>query len=166
MVSYSSWNGKKMHANRDLVIGFLKNKLKFRGFVISDWLGINKITSPPHANYSYSVEAEVGAGIDMIMVSNFTEFIDFLTYQVKHNIIPMSRIDDAEHRELAREVMRKTLVLLKNGESTDKPLLPLPKKATKILVSGTHADNLGYQCGGWTITWQGLGGNDLTSGTS
>lgn len=61
--------------------------------------------------------------------------------------------------------MRKSLVLLKNGESADKPLLPLPKKATKILVAGTHADNLGYQCGGWTITWQGLGGNDLTTGT-
>ncbi|KAB2074030.1 hypothetical protein ES319_A07G125100v1 [Gossypium barbadense] len=196
MVSYSSWNGKKMHANRDLVTGFLKSKLKFRGFVISDWLGIDKITSPSHANYSYSVEAGVGAGIDMIMVSNFTEFIDVLTYQVKHNIIPISRIDDAvkrilrvkvvmgffenpmadyslvnqlgsqEHRELAREAVRKTLVLLKNGESADKPLLPLPKKATKILVSGTHADNLGYQCGGWTITWQGLGGNDLTSGTT
>ncbi|KAK5818550.1 hypothetical protein PVK06_023491 [Gossypium arboreum] len=185
-----------MHANRDLVTGFLKNKLKFRGFVISDWLGIDKITSPPHANYSYSVEAGVGAGIDMIMVSNFTEFIDVLIYQVKHNIIPISRIDDAvkrilrvkvvmgffenpmadyslvnqlrsqEHRELAREAVRKTLVLLKNGESADKPLLPLPKKATKILVSGIHADNLGYQCGGWTITWQGLGGNDLTSGTT
>ncbi|KAK9029339.1 hypothetical protein V6N11_026458 [Hibiscus sabdariffa] len=197
MVSYSSWNGVKMHANRDLVTGFLKNKLKFRGFVISDWQGLDRITSPPHANYSYSVEAGVGAGIDMIMVPyNFTEFIDDLTYQVEHNIIPMSRIDDAvkrilrvkfamglfenpmadnslvnqlgsqAHRELAREAVRKSLVLLKNGESADKPLLPLPKKATKILVAGTHADNLGYQCGGWTITWQGLGGNDLTTGTT
>ncbi|KAL1090965.1 hypothetical protein V6Z11_D07G125500 [Gossypium hirsutum] len=180
MPAYLNSIRKGMHANRDLVTGFLKNKLKFRGFVISNWLGIDKITSPPHANYSYSVEARVGAGINMIMVSNFTEFIDVLTYQVKHNIIPMSRIDDAvkrilrvkfvmgsqEHRELAREVMRKTLVLLKNGESADKPLLPLPKKATKILVSGTHADNLGYQCGGCTITWQGLGDNDLTSGTT
>ncbi|MFQ6660155.1 hypothetical protein Gotur_028770 [Gossypium turneri] len=197
MTSYSSWNGKKMHANHDLVTDFLKNKLKFRGFVISDWQGLDRITSPPHANYSYSVEAGVGAGIDMVMVPyNFTEFIDDLTYQVKNNIIPMSRIDDAvkrilrvkfvmglfenpmadnslvnqlgsqEHRELAREAVRKSLVLLKNGESADKPLLPLPKKATKILVAGTHADNLGYQCGGWTITWQGLGGNDLTTGTT
>ncbi|MBA0856819.1 hypothetical protein Goshw_003578, partial [Gossypium schwendimanii] len=192
-----NWNGKKMHANHDLVTDFLKNKLKFRGFVISDWQGLDRITSPPHANYSYSVEAGVGAGIDMVMVPyNFTEFIDDLTYQVKNNIIPMSRIDDAvkrilrvkfvmglfenpmadnslvnqlgsqEHRELAREAVRKSLVLLKNGESADKPLLPLPKKATKILVAGTHADNLGYQCGGWTITWQGLGGNDLTTGTT
>lgn len=62
---------------------------------------------------------------------------------------------------MAREAVRKSLVLLKNGES----LLPLPKKATKILVAGSHADNLGYQCGGWTIEWQGLGGNNLTSGT-
>ncbi|KAJ0021035.1 hypothetical protein Pint_31705 [Pistacia integerrima] len=197
MISYSSWNGKKMHANHELVTGFLKNKLKFRGFVISDWQGIDRITSPPHANYSYSVQAGVSAGIDMIMVPyNFTDFIDDLTYQVKKNIIPMSRIDDAvqrilrvkfvmglfedpladlslanqlgsqEHRELAREAVRKSLVLLKNGESADKPLLPLPKKAKMVLVAGSHADNLGYQCGGWTIIWQGLGGNNLTTGTT
>jgi beta-glucosidase len=60
--------------------------------------------------------------------------------------------------------VRKSLVLLKNGENADDPLLPLPKKATKILVAGSHADNLGYQCGGWTITWQGLGGNNNTAG--
>nr|BBD18022.1 beta-glucosidase [Gentiana triflora] len=196
MVSYSSWNGKKMHANRDLVTGFLKDKLKFRGFVISDWQGIDKITNPPHANYSYSVQAGVQAGIDMVMLpQNFNEFIDDLTFQVKNNIIPMSRIDDAvkrilrvkfvmglfenpladlslvhhlgsqEHRELAREAVRKSLVLLKNGDNSGK-LLPLPKKSGKILVAGSHADNLGYQCGGWTIEWQGLGGNDLTIGTT
>lgn len=71
-----------------------------------------------------------------------------------------------EHRELAREAVRKSLVLLKNGKSAHKPLLPLPKKASKILVAGSHADNLGNQCGGWTITWQGLTGSDLTSGKS
>ncbi|KAJ8763176.1 hypothetical protein K2173_025561 [Erythroxylum novogranatense] len=197
MVSYSSWNGVKMHANRELVTGFLKDTLRFRGFVISDWEGIDRITSPPHANYTYSILAGIGAGIDMIMVpNNYTEFIDGLTAQVKNNFIPMSRIDDAvrrilrvkfvmglfenpwadnslidqlgsrEHRELAREAVRKSLVLLKNGESADKPLLPLPKKAPKILVAGSHADNLGYQCGGWTIEWQGLSGNNLTIGTT
>ncbi|KAK1321148.1 Beta-xylosidase/alpha-L-arabinofuranosidase 2 [Acorus calamus] len=198
MVSYSSWNGKKMHANYDLVTKFLKNYLKFRGFVISDWQGIDKITNPPHANYSYSVQAGVLAGIDMVMVPyNYTEFIDDLTYQVENNIIPMSRIDDAVrrilrvkftmglfehpladlslahlvgckmHRELAREAVRKSLVLLKNGQSPEEPLLPLPKKTpTSILVAGSHADNLGYQCGGWTMTWQGQGGNNITSGTT
>ncbi|KAK2638234.1 hypothetical protein Ddye_026029 [Dipteronia dyeriana] len=197
MVSYSSWDGIKMHANRDLVTGFLKNTLRFQGFVISDWEGIDRITTPSHANYSYSIETGIKAGIDMIMVPmNYTEFIDGLTSQVKKNTIPMSRIDDAvkrilrvkfgmglfedpladkslvdqlgsqEHRELAREAVRKSLVLLKNGESADEPLLPLPKKSSKILVAGSHADNLGYQCGGWTIEWQGLGGNNLTTGTT
>lgn len=196
MVSYSSWNGVKMHANHFLVTDFLKNKLKFRGFVISDWEGIDRITSPPHANYSYSIEAGVGAGIDMIMVPfRYTEFIDDLTTQVQNKVIPMSRIDDAvyrilrvkftmglfenpypdasladelgkqEHRELAREAVRKSLVLLKNGKSSYAPLLPLPKKAGKILVAGSHANDLGNQCGGWTITWQGSSGN-TTAGTT
>ncbi|KAG7960338.1 hypothetical protein I3843_10G117600 [Carya illinoinensis] len=197
MVSYSSWNGIKMHANNDLIAGFLKNTLRFRGFVLSDWQAIDRIPSEFHANYSHSIQTGIQAGIDMVMVPyNYTEFIDGLTYQVKNKLIPMSRIDDAvkrilrvkfvmglfenpladfslvnqlgsqEHRELAREAVRRSLVLLKNGESADKPLLPLPKKASNILVAGSHADNLGYQCGGWTIEWQGLSGNNLTSGTT
>lgn len=65
---------------------------------------------------------------------------------------------------MAREAVRKSLVLLKNGKAANEPLLPLPKKANKILVAGSHADNLGYQCGGWTIAWQGLSGNNITIG--
>lgn len=64
---------------------------------------------------------------------------------------------------MAREAVRKSLVLLKNGKLENDPFLPLPKKAAKILVSGSHADNLGYQCGGWTIEWQGGSGN-ITAG--
>ena len=60
--------------------------------------------------------------------------------------------------------MRKSLVLLKNGETTDSPLIPLPKKGVKILVAGTYANNLGYQCGGWTLEWQGFDGNNQTIG--
>ncbi|KAL7137168.1 hypothetical protein ABFS83_10G074300 [Erythranthe nasuta] len=196
MVSYSSWNGVKMHANRDLITGFLKNTLRFRGFVISDWQGIDRITTPEHANYTYSIITGINAGIDMIMVPyNYTEFIDGLTLLVKNKVIPMSRIDDAvtrilrvkftiglfehpladysmvkhlgskEHREIAREAVRKSLVLLKNGKSADKPVLPLPKKASKILVVGSHANNIGNQCGGWTIQWQGQTGN-VTVGTT
>ncbi|KAJ0624461.1 putative glucan 1,3-beta-glucosidase [Helianthus annuus] len=196
MTSYSSWNGLKMHANRNLVTGYLKNKLKFKGFVISDWQGIDRITDPPHANYTYSILAGINAGIDMFMIPyNYTEFIDGLTYLVENKFVPMSRIDDAverilrvkftmglfenpladssmtkylghqEHRDLAREAVRKTLVLLKNGKSSTKPLLPLPKRASKILVAGSHANNIGYQCGGWTIEWQGVSGN-VTDGTT
>ncbi|KAG2384267.1 Beta-xylosidase/alpha-L-arabinofuranosidase 1 [Vigna angularis] len=197
MVSYSSWNGEKMHANRNLITDFLKNLLRFRGFVISDWKGIDKITTPPHANYTYSIYAAITAGIDMVMVPfNYTEFIDGLTLLVKSNAIPMSRINDAvwrilrvkfvaglfenpladynlvhhlgkkKHRELAREAVRKSLVLLKNGENLKQPVLPLPKRASRVLVAGSHADNLGYQCGGWTIEWQGVTGNNVTKGTT
>ncbi|XP_008778994.1 lysosomal beta glucosidase-like [Phoenix dactylifera] len=149
--------------------------IKFQGFVISDWQGIDRITTPPGANYTYSVLTGVNAGIDMIMVPNdYAQFIDTLTSLVNKKFIPMSRIDDAvrrilpvkftmdlfenpladlsfvgqlgkkEHRDLAREAVRKSLVPLKNGKSTSKPLLPLSKKAPKILVAGSHADSLGY----------------------
>jgi beta-glucosidase len=197
MISYSSWNGVKMHANGDLITGYLKRQLRFKGFTISDWEGIDRITSPAGSNYTYSVQASITAGIDMVMVpNNYDTFINTLTNLVNMNVIPMSRINDAvrrilrvkfvmglfenpladlsmadqigkkEHRDVAREAVRKSLVLLKNGKSSnDKPVLPLSKKAPKILIAGTHADNLGYQCGGWTIQWQGLSGR-ITSGTT
>ncbi|CAN1271776.1 Beta-glucosidase BoGH3B [Linum perenne] len=186
MASYSSLNGVKMHANRDMITGYLKNALRFMGFVISDWKGIDLITTPIHANYTYSVEKSINAGIDM-------EFITELIELVEKGVVPTTRIDDAvtrilrvkfimglfespmgdeslvnelgspEHRELAREAVRKSLVLLKNGKEANKPLMPLSKKVARILVAGSHADNLGYQCGGWSIEWQGFSGNDRTS---
>ncbi|XP_015073906.1 uncharacterized protein LOC107018059 isoform X1 [Solanum pennellii] len=196
MVSYSSWNGLRMHANKEMVAGFLKGTLRFRGFVISDWAGIDKLTYPWRTNYTYSILEGVNSGIDMVMLPyNYTEFIDGLTYLVNNNFVQMTRIDDAvkrilrvkfqmglfenpladysltkylgspEHRELAREAVRRSLVLLKNGANADEPVLPLPKKATNILVAGAHANNMGYQCGGWTITWQGLSGNTTTGTT-
>lgn len=63
-----------------------------------------------------------------------------------------------EHREVAREAVRKSLVLLKNGKNDDKPFLPLDRTAERILVVGTHADDLGNQCGGWTKTKSGQSG--------
>ncbi|CAM6097446.1 unnamed protein product [Calypogeia fissa] len=197
MISYSSWNGIKMHANKFLITKVLKRQLGFKGFVISDWEGIDRITSPPKANYTFSVLAGISAGIDMIMVPYDTiGYISKLTMLVNRGYVKMSRIDDAvyrilkvkfsmglfekpypeekfmdqlgkaEHRELAREAVRKSLVLLKNGKTaTSKPLLPLSKDAKKIIVAGSHADDIGNQCGGWTITWQGSNGT-TTNGTT
>ncbi|CAN1298226.1 Beta-glucosidase BoGH3B [Linum perenne] len=193
MISFSSINGVKMHANVDLIT-LLKNKFKaHQGFVISDWQAIDKITDPAGSNYTYSVQASITA---IMVPDNYTSFIGNLTKLVNDKVIPMSRIDDAvtrilrvkfllglfenpfpdysmvdmvgtpEHRELAREAVRKSMVLLKNGKTEDKPMIPLPKKAKKILVVGSHADNLGYQCGGWTVEWQGYSGNDRTAGTT
>ncbi|XP_075090134.1 uncharacterized protein LOC107821430 [Nicotiana tabacum] len=122
-------------------------------------------------------------------------FLDHLRCLVESGKIPMTRIDDAverilrvkfvagafeyplsdrslldtvgcnQHRELAREAVRKSLVLLKNGKDVTKPFLPLERNAKKILVAGKHADDLGFQCGGWTKTWEGMGGR-ITIGTT
>ncbi|XP_024524559.1 uncharacterized protein LOC9656239 [Selaginella moellendorffii] len=198
MISYSSFNGIKMHANRFLVTEVLKNRLGFQGFLISDWEAIDRITDPPKQNYTYSVLTSVNAGIDMIMVPfDYQNFINILTGLVKSGAVSQSRIDDAvtrilrvkfaaglfeapkanrklnnkvgaeDHRELAREAVRKSLVLLKNSarSGSSKNILPLSKTAPKILVAGTHADDLGLQCGGWTITWQG-GSGQTTIGTT
>ncbi|KZV30571.1 lysosomal beta glucosidase-like [Dorcoceras hygrometricum] len=197
LLSYTSWNGKRVHANHALVTNVLKKKMKFQGMVLAEWSGLDRMTTPPHSNYTYSVEAGILAGVDMVIVPyNYSEFITTLTSLVKNKYIPISRIDDAvhrilrakfvmglfedpladysftgklgsqEHRELARDAVRKSLVLLKNGKSDDDPLLPLSKNVTKILVAGTHAHDLGYQCGGWSMRWQGFRGNNLTVGTT
>nr|GMD25985.1 beta-glucosidase BoGH3B-like [Ipomoea batatas] len=137
--------------------------------------------------YSVLASINAGIDMVMVP-NNYKEFTGTLLSLVKNRFIPMSRIDDAvqrilrvkftmglfenpfadyslvhylgcqAHRDLAREAVRKSLVLLKNGKDENQPLLPLPKNASRILVAGTHANNLGYQCGGWTLTWQGLSG--------
>ncbi|KAL6888555.1 hypothetical protein ACP4OV_009581 [Aristida adscensionis] len=191
MVSFSSLNGVKMHANRPFVTDFLKTELRFRVcFVISDYEGIDRLTTPLHADYVLSVKLGILAArmLQVMIPYTYTEFIDDLTTLVQNGTIPMSRIDDAVRRilrvkftmgpfenpyndgslagELGKEAVRRSLVLLKNGKPGAEPLLPLPKKAGGILVAGRHADDLGSQCGGWTITWQGLTGNNLTAGTT
>ncbi|XP_068664369.1 uncharacterized protein [Aristolochia californica] len=196
MISYSSWNGVKMHAHKLMISTVLKNDLGFQGMVISDWEGVDRIRYPAGTDYKESVCDAISAGIDMVMVPHKYElFIPDLTDLVLSGRVSMERIDDAvrrilrlkfasgvfdhpfadrslfpfigceEHRELAREAVRKSLVLLKNGKRDGEPLLPLSKNAPKILVAGTHADNIGYQCGGWTITWTGIPGS-ITLGTS
>ncbi|KAH0893378.1 hypothetical protein HID58_055807 [Brassica napus] len=189
MPSYSLWNGRKLHGDRFLLTEILKDKLGFKGCLVSDWSGIDKMGEPRGSNYRECVEAAINAGIDMVMVPyKYEKFINELTSLVKDGKILMSRIDDAverilrlkftaglfehpfsdrsllkfvgckEHREIAREAVRKSLVLLKNGKDSDKPFLPLDRNAKRVLVAGTHADDLGFQCGGWSKTWQGQSG--------
>lgn len=125
---------------------------------------------------------------------DYPEFVADVTAQAKRGAIKMDRINDAvsrilrvkftmglfedplpdrrlteylgskPHRELARDAVRKSLVLLKNGKKngTAVPVLPLSKNAKKILVAGSHAHDLGLQCGGWTKSWQGQAGNNIT----
>ncbi len=188
MVSYSSWGGMKMHAQRYLITDVLKGELGFSGFVVSDWGAIDQISG----DYYQAVVTAINAGIDMNMVPhNYVRFINTLTEAVEDGDVPRSRIDDAvrriltvkfemglfdqpysrpdllpevgsdAHRALAREAVSKSLVLLKNeGE-----LLPLSGDISHIYVAGTAADDIGIQCGGWTIEWQGKKG-DITPGTT
>ncbi|XP_020212721.1 uncharacterized protein LOC109797170 isoform X2 [Cajanus cajan] len=196
MASYSSWNGRQLHADHFLLTEILKNKLGFKGFVISDWEGLDRLCHPRGSNYRYCISSAVNAGIDMVMVAlRFELFIEELTSLVESGEVPLSRIDDAverilrvkfaaglfefplsdrslldivgckPHRDLAREAVQKSLVLLKNGKDLSKPFLPLSKNAKRILVAGKHADDLGYQCGGWTKTWYGCSGR-ITIGTT
>ena len=195
MVSYSSWNGVKMHENKYLLTDVLKNELGFKGFLISDWAAIDQLGK----DYKSDVEKSVNAGLDMIMIpngpgkkNNFVEFINDLKDLVADGKVPVSRIDDAvkriltvkmemnifehpytdknytasvgskEHREVARECVRQSLVLLKN----ENKILPLSKNIKHLVVAGKSADNLGYQCGGWTISWQGGSGNIISGGTT
>ena len=193
MISFSSWNGIKMHSNEYLINDVLKEELGFEGFVISDWQGINEIDGTSNTEMSkLDIETAINAGIDMVMVPDkYMDFISMLTELVNEGEISQSRIDDAvrriltikfklglfenpyadrsnidligceAHREVARDAVCKSLVLLKNEGS----LLPLSKDLDSIVVAGDRADDIGSQCGGWTISWQGGSGN-ITEGTS
>ncbi len=191
MVSYSSWNGVKMHGQKYLITDVLKGELGFAGFVVSDWQGIDQLDGQGGFT-AEEVRNSINAGIDMIMVPNdYKLFLQLLREEVTSGRIPMSRIDDANrriltkkfelglferpytdrtytptvgstaHRELAREAVRESQVLLKNNWG----VLPLPKTADKVFVAGKSADNIGHQSGGWTIEWQGASG-PITPGTT
>ncbi|WP_410615523.1 glycoside hydrolase family 3 protein [Amycolatopsis sp. lyj-109] len=183
MISYSSWNGVKMHAGSYLINDVLKKELGFTGIVVSDYNGVDKIDGKSGFTPD-EVEASINAGIDMVMVPyEWQKFIGTLRSLVDQGRVPMARIDDANrriltkkfelglfehpltdrrflttigskpHRDLARQAVRESQVLLKN----EGRVLPLSKRG-KIFVAGKSADDLGNQSGGWTVGWQGTSG--------
>ncbi|MDP4182170.1 MAG: glycoside hydrolase family 3 protein [Bacillota bacterium] len=179
MVSFSSWNGVCNHENKYLIQDVLKGELGFKGFVVSDYEGIHMIMKD---NLYDQVVAAVNAGIDMLMEPmHWKETIDAIKEAVNKGDIKEERINDAvrrilrvklemglfekplgnqnlaakelgssKNREIAKKAVRESLVLLKNKNN----ILPL-KKGAKIFVTGPAADNVGIQCGGWTVSWQG-----------
>ena len=190
MASYNSWNGVKCHGSKELLTDILKVEMGFEGFVISDWQGIDEIPG----NYKSDIITSINAGIDMVMVSGkgqpYKKFMRLLKESVEEGLIPSSRIDDAvsrilkvklrnglfenplvqndnlqvigsdDHRKIARQAVRESVVVLKNEK-----IIPISKESKSIIVAGRGADNLGMQCGGWTINWQG-GQGDITIGTT
>ena len=173
MASFSSVNGEKVHGSRRLLTDLLKTELGFDGVVVTDWEGVRG------AGLTY--KQALDAGIDMFMlVQSWKGSLAEMIRLAETGEVPMARIDDAvtrilkmklrlglfdkpfssaacaramgsrEHRDLARQAVRESLVLLKN----DGDMLPLDK-SRKVIVVGSHANNVAYQCGGWTKKWQG-----------
>jgi len=192
MPSYSSWNGLKCSGSKRLLTEILKDELGFEGLLISDYGAIDALPG----DYKHKIAASINAGMDMVMVpQRYQEFIARLKESAQDGTVPMARIDDAvrrilrvklamglmdknhsqladrslwkqfgspEHRAVARQAVRESLVLLKN----DRSALPLAKSAKRIHVGGKSANDLGNQCGGWTITWQGHSGDVTPGGTT
>jgi beta-glucosidase len=192
MPSYSSWNGVKCSASKRLLTEILKKELGFQGFLISDYNALDQI-SP---DFKEAVGISINAGMDMAMVpTRYREYFNDLKALVNEGRVPVSRIDDAvlrilrvkfamglmdpnrnqladrslqksfgspEHRAVARQAVRESMVLLKNEGKT----LPLSKSAPRLHIAGKNADDIGNQCGGWTIDWQGKSGDVTTGGTT
>ncbi|XP_031386559.1 uncharacterized protein LOC116200035 isoform X2 [Punica granatum] len=101
MASYSSWNGRRLHTDRFLLTEVLKNNLGFKGFVISDWEALDRLSEPRGSNYRNCVSLAVNAGIDMIMEPfKYQQFADDLLALVESGEVPLARIDDAVERIL------------------------------------------------------------------
>ncbi len=191
MASFNSWNKEKCHGSRYLLTDVLKGRLGFDGFVVSDWDGVDQLADDLAEALATSVNAGVDmimvsadwrrmlatlkrivadGRVPMARVDDAVRRI----LAVKHRVGLFERVRPAErpwanspsfggaaHRAVAREAVRKSLVLLKNDGA-----LPLRKDA-RILVAGKNADDRGHQCGGFTVEWQGTHGNDrIIGGTS
>ncbi len=186
MASFSSWQGVKMHGNRALLTGVLKERMGFDGLVIGDWDGHAQV---PGCS-SVSCAPAVNAGIDVLMAPGSWRdlFVNTLA-QVNSGEIPASRLEDAVRRVLRvklrahlpeegrpssrpfagrlellgspahRAVARQAVRESLVLLKNDRRLLPLEPRA-RVLVAGDGADNVQKQCGGWTIDWQGASPND------
>ena len=183
MASFSSWQGRKLHGDKELLTDVLKGKMGFNGFVVGDWNGHGQVPGCVNTDCPQSLNA----GLDMYMAPDSWKGLYESTLQhVKDGTINIERLDDAvrrilrvkllsgifqkgapstranagnenllalpEHRDVARQAVRESLVLLKNNNQ----LLPIDPSKT-ILVVGDGASSISKASGGWTLSWQGTG---------
>lgn len=190
MASFSSWNGVKHTGNETILTEVLRGPLGFDGFVVSDWNAHGQL--PGCSNESCALAVNAGIDMLMAPDSWKPLYASTLA-QAQSGEIPMARIDEAvrrilrakvkaglfqdqrpyegrvellgsaEHRALAREAVRKSLVLLKNNDG----VLPI-RAGARVLVAGAGADDIGQASGGWTLSWQGTGNTneDFPNGQS
>ncbi len=192
MVSYSSWNGEKISGNRYLLTKVLKEELGFEGIVVSDYSAIDQITPNYREAVERSINAGMDMVMVPTRYQEFVTDLKILVDEGKVPIpriddavsrilrvkFAMGLMDphrspladrklhqsfgSAEHRAVARQAVRESLVLLKN----DHGILPISKQAAHIYVGGRSADDMGNQSGGWTISWQGRSGEVTSGGTT
>ncbi|WP_016956006.1 glycoside hydrolase family 3 protein [Catenovulum agarivorans] len=192
MASFSSWNSEKMHGNEYLLNQVLKQKMGFNGLVVGDWNGHGQVPGCTNDSCPQSINA----GVDLVMVPYDWKNMYYNTLeQVRSGEISTQRLDQAvkailivkahlglldtvkpserakainvtpgsaEHRAIARQSVRESLVLLKNNNQA----LPLSPKQS-FVIAGPAADDIGFQSGGWSVSWQGLtGANDKFPGAT
>jgi beta-glucosidase len=177
MASYNRWNGIKVHGHQGLLTGILKGRMSFDGFVVGDWNAHEQLPGCTKSDCPAAINAGVDM---LMAPDAWQPLYRNLLDEARSGVIPRARIDDAvrrilrvkaragllvprpaqphdlsvlgsaPHRELARQAVRESLVLLKNEAG----LLPLAAN-THVLVAGDAADDIGRQSGGWTLDWQG-----------
>ena len=189
MASLNSWNGDKCHGHKYLITDILKTEMQFHGFVVSDWDGIDYLSEDYYNAVALAVNAGIDmfmvsenwkefidhlklhvnrGSISMKRIDDATRRILSVKFAcgLFDKPCPAERFwsnhdsfGGQEHRAVAREAVRKSLVLLKN----DGPVLPLQKNA-RIFVAGKNAHNRGHQCGGFSLTELGLSGSENQQG--
>jgi len=185
MVSFSSWNNVPCVVNKYLLTTLLKEELQYKGLVITDFDGIITSSGSAFGEmFSNAINAGIDMamlGLSWPAPKFYSIFIDSVRASVGQGKISLDRIDDAvkriltqkfrlglfehpyakrsllsqigssERRQVARACVRQSLVVLKKKDG----ILPISKNIKHIHMTGRHANNMGYQCGGWTIAWQG-----------
>ena len=182
MASFNSWNGEKAHGSDYLLKDILRDQMGFDGLVVGDWNGHGQVPGCSKENCPQSFNAGVDIFMapdewkslyenTLIQVKNGDISIERLNEAVKNilsvkyllgmfderkpHIYPHNYIGDGAHREIARQAVRESIVLLKNNNNT----LPI-KNGKHILVIGDSANRITKHMGGWTITWQGRENNN------
>ena len=178
MISFSSWHGVKHSGNASILRDVLYGPLGFTGFTVSDWNAHGQIPGCSNESCPQAINAGIDM---LMAPDSWKPLYENTLAQVRSGEIPMTRVDEAvrrilrakvkaglfrterpyegrlellgspDHRALAREAVRKSLVLLKNDG-----VLPI-RAGANVLVVGAAADDIGQAAGGWTLTWQGTG---------
>ena len=184
MASFNSINGVKMHGNRDLLTGVLRDEMGFKGVVVGDWNAHGQIDGCTVSDCPQALLA----GLDIYMVpDDWKALLENLVAQVEDGTIPMARLDEAVGRVLrlklrlglldpdakkpsargdggdfaqlgspSHRALAREAVAKSQVLLKNDGVLPL-KRGARVLVAGSAADDIAKAAGGWTLTWQGGG---------